>query len=71
MRVRANSRYTFTASRMDIVMPMAYAELVEDGDTVRVINMHGCPKANTMGMAYIETLAGEFIGLCSTGSLSR
>ena len=32
---------------------------VLEGYKVRVINMHGCPPANTMGHCYVELLADE------------
>lgn len=38
------------------------------GDIVRVVNLPGCPKANTMGHAHVE-LNGHFAGLVCTNSL--
>jgi hypothetical protein len=43
---------------------------LKSGDVVKVINVHGCPKANTMGHCYVgEAYSGAFIGLVSTNSL--
>jgi hypothetical protein len=63
MRVRVNSLYRFHPALIDRNVPC------EDGSIVRVINMPGCPKANTMGHCYIEHLGGEFIQLVCCGSL--
>jgi hypothetical protein len=32
---------------------------------------YGCPKPNTMGHCFVETLDGKFIGLVSTASLTK
>jgi hypothetical protein len=45
---------------------MAYA-----GREVQVIQPHGCPKNGTMGMTYVQTVEGDFIGLVSKASLVR
>ena len=40
------------------------------GTKVKVINLRGCPKANTMGHCYIgDAETGEFIGMVCTNSL--
>jgi hypothetical protein len=44
---------------------------VNDGDIVRVINLPGCPKANTMGHAHVQHLNGTFAGLVCTNSLRK
>jgi hypothetical protein len=54
---------------MDLWDSRIYADRVVPGDEVRVINLYGCPKANTMGHCHIETLGGEFAGLVLTNSL--
>jgi hypothetical protein len=38
------------------------------GDTVKVVNMPGCPRANTMGMCYVQK-GGKFAGMVCTNSL--
>ena len=62
-RVRVNSLYRFHAVFIDRDVPC------ENGSIVRVINMPGCPKANTMNHCYIEHLGGEFIQLVCCNSL--
>jgi hypothetical protein len=42
---------------------------VNPGDRVRVVNLHGCPRANTMGHCHVEHLDGRFGGLVCTNSL--
>jgi hypothetical protein len=42
---------------------------VRQGDVVRVVNLHGCPTANTMGQAHFMHLDGAFGGLVCTNSL--
>jgi len=68
MKVRANSVYTFQRCSMDTILSQHCAGVV-DGQQVRVVNLYGAPKCNMMGMANIETLGGELIGMCSTASL--
>jgi hypothetical protein len=66
-KVRAGSVYRFEPVMMDITQPASSAER---GQLVRVVNMHGCPKANTMGHCHIEDAeTGEFLGLVVTNSL--
>jgi hypothetical protein len=38
------------------------------GDEVKVINLPGCPRANTMGMCYVAK-GGKFAGMVCTNSL--
>lgn len=67
-RVRVNSIYTYHANLFDILHGPDH---LINGDTVRVINLHGCPKANTMGMCYVaDVKTGEFIGMVCTNSLT-
>ena len=49
---------------------------LKQGNQVRVVNLPGCPKANTMGHCHIESVdpdvpnnRGRFIGLVCTSSL--
>ena len=42
-----------------------------EGQRVRVINLRGAPKANTMGHCHIESLEGEFLGMVHVNSLVR
>ena len=68
MKVRANSTYRYIPVMMDICSP-AHQGLVE-GDIVKVVNLHGCPKANTMGHCHIER-DGKFMGMVHTNSLEK
>ena len=65
-RVKAGISYIFYPVLMDRCRP-ANQGLVP-GDIVKVTNLPGCPKANTMGHAHV-TLEGRFMGLVSTNSL--
>jgi hypothetical protein len=73
MRVRVNAHYFFYPVPMDRFDPCYGLSrgLVKEGDRVKVINMHGAPKANTMGHCYIQNEKGEFCGLVVTNSLTR
>ena len=62
-RVRVGSLYRFHPVFIDRNVPC------EDGTIVRVINLYGCPPANTMGQCYIEHLGGEFIQMVCVNSL--
>jgi hypothetical protein len=42
-----------------------------DGDRVRVVNLHGAPKANTMNHCHIESLEGDFLGMVHVNSLVK
>ncbi len=64
-RVRAGSLYRYKPEAFDRLRP----QNVNDGDIVRVVNLHGCPKANTMGHAHVEHLDGKFGGLVCINSL--
>ena len=42
------------------------------GTLVRKVQpRHGCPRNGTMGMSYVETLDGTFVGLRCNSSLKR
>jgi hypothetical protein len=51
-RVRVNATYYFDPCLYDKINGDS-TKLFKRGDKVRVINLHGCPPANTMGMCYI------------------
>jgi len=68
-KVRVGSTYTYhAAGLLDKCDPKSTAQ---DGQKVRVVNLHGCPKANTMGHCHIEDMNGNFLGLVSTHSLRK
>jgi hypothetical protein len=67
MKVRVNSIYRVNRCLLDIADSRTD---VSDGDIVRVINLHGCPPANTMRHCYIANpFTGDFIGMVCTSSL--
>lgn len=66
MKVKANSKYIFYPNGYDKVRP-AHQGIVP-GSIVKVVNLPGCPSANTMGHAHVE-VDGKFMGLVSTNSL--
>jgi hypothetical protein len=69
-RVRAGSVYTFQPVMMDIVWSRHHSATA--GERVRVINLPGAPKANTMGQCHIENAeTGDFLGMVSVHSLTR
>lgn len=65
MKVRAGITYIYYPNLMDRCD--ARTKLIP-GDMVKVVNLHGCPPANTMGQAYVN-LDGKFAGMVSTNSL--
>ena len=65
MKVRANTAYIFYPNMLDRID--GRTSLVA-GDVVTVVNLPGCPKANTMGHAHVE-YKGRFAGLVHTNSL--
>ena len=64
-RVRVGKPYIFDPVFFDVSNPPFGAKR---GDVVYVVNLHGCPKANTMGMCHIEK-DGKFAGMVCTNSL--
>lgn len=42
---------------------------LEPGEFVRVVNMPGCPRANTMGHCHVNRMDGRFAGLVLCNSL--
>jgi hypothetical protein len=72
-RVRAGAKYRFNPVPWDRLDPPYGVNngTLATGDSVRVVNLPGCPKANVMGHCHIETVAGEFAGLVCTNSLER
>jgi hypothetical protein len=66
-RVRVGSVYTFRRNGYDLLLNHAS---VTDGQVVRVINLPGAPKCNTMGQCHIEDArTGVFLGMVDTRSL--
>ena len=70
-KVRVGSLYAYYPTILDQCDPPKGAH-IEEGQIVRVINLRGCPPANTMGHCYIETSdtkGAEFLGMVCTNSL--
>lgn len=73
-RVRAGAIYNYDPVLIDKIDPPYGVQvgILESGHSVRVVNLPGCPKANTMGHCHIETVAtGDFLGLVCTNSLCK
>jgi hypothetical protein len=70
MKVRAKSIYTFRPVPLD-VFDSKVQDCIKPGDRVRVVNLPGCPKANTMNHCHIETLDGQFGGMVCCNSLVK
>jgi hypothetical protein len=66
MKVRVGEIYTYQPALLDSIDPRTS---LRRGDRVRVVNLPGCPRANTMRHCHVETLDGQFIGLVQTASL--
>ena len=77
MKVRVNSTYRFNANYfMDHHAQLTNHERLAPGTIVRVINLHGCPPANTMGQCYVELATAPKGGknpfvMVSTSSLEK
>jgi hypothetical protein len=67
-KVSVGKVYKFVPVGLDIWDSRAK---VPAGTFVKVINLPGCPPANTNGHCYIATLDGKFAGLVLTGSLVK
>ena len=66
MKVKAGSTYFYVANLLDTCDGRTS---LTEGEQVRVVNLHGCPRANTMGHAHVERLDGSFAGLVHCNSL--
>jgi hypothetical protein len=66
-KVRVNSTYYYVPTLLDRYDGRTGLHV---GDQVKVINVHGCPPANTMGHCYVgEPDSGKFIGIVCCNSL--
>ncbi len=67
MKVRVNQVLVYHPTAMDRINGKTG---LNSGDVVKVINVRGCPPANTMGHCYVgDRTTGKFIGMVSTNSL--
>jgi hypothetical protein len=67
-KVKVNHLYRFSPVLWDKLDPPYN---VHDGDIVRVVNLYGCPRANTMGHCHVQHLDGSFGGLVHCNSLQE
>ena len=67
MKVIAGKEYIYYPNLMDRVD--GRTNLIP-GDIVTIVNLPGCPRANTMGHAHVS-LDSKFVGLVSTNSLHK
>jgi hypothetical protein len=65
MKVRANAEYIYYPNLMDRCDGRT---TLVPGDIVKVVNLPGCPKCNTMSHAHVE-YNGHFAGMVHTNSL--
>lgn len=72
MRVRAGSKYVYYPAYWDVLDPPIGG--IQPGEVCRVVNLPGCPRANTMGHCHVETQSEDgswkFAGLVCTASLT-
>jgi hypothetical protein len=66
MKVQAGRSYFYHANLLDTIDGRTS---LTEGEEVRVVNLHGCPKANTMNHCHVERLDGSFGGLVHCNSL--
>jgi hypothetical protein len=67
MRVTAGKEYIYHPNLLDTIDGRTG---LRSGDAVRVVNLPGCPKANTMQHCHVEDVhTREFIGLVHVNSL--
>lgn len=67
-KVRVGSQYIYRPVMIDKVdKPFN----IKPGDTVKVVNLPGCPSANIMGHCHVNHLDGTFAGLVCVNSLKK
>ena len=72
-KVRAGLVGYYDPVLMDLADPPYGVEtgLLEKGDKIKIVKLHGCPPPGTMGMCHINNEAGEFAGLISVRSITK
>jgi len=67
-RVRVGQKFIYRPNLFDILKGPVD---LKAGDRVQVVNLHGCPPANTMGMCYVKRVDVDekFVGMVCTNSL--
>jgi hypothetical protein len=66
-KVRVNSEYYYNPVGMD---KWDSRTTLKKGDKVKVVNLRGCPPANTMGHCYVNH-NGKLAGLVLCNSLTK
>ena len=66
MTVKPNHVYIYSPNLLDQIDGRTD---LKDGEEVKVINLPGAPKCNTMHHAHVQRLDGTFAGLVHTNSL--
>jgi len=69
VKVRAGTTYQYDPVGMDVADPPVGRP--SKGDLLTVVNLNGCPKANTMEHCHVNDKDGRFAGLVSTNSLKK
>lgn len=64
-KVRVGKQYIFDPVMMDVCDPKT---TLTKGNVVTVVNLRGCPPANTMGHCHVNFI-GKFAGLVHCNSL--
>lgn len=67
-KVRVGNTYRYNPVILDRVDPKVR---IKEGTIVKVINLPGAPKANTMGHCYVEDENGQFLGMVCCNSLVK
>jgi len=67
-KVKAGCYYQYDPVMLDIINP-PFGN-IKTGDIVQVVNLPGCPVANTMGHCHVK-LNGNFAGLICVNSLKN
>jgi hypothetical protein len=67
VKVKVNAIYRYNPVLLDRIDGRTN---LQEGDLVRVVNLPGCPRANTMGHCHVaDPNTGRFIGLVCCNSL--
>jgi hypothetical protein len=66
-KVRVGKEYIFDPVMIDVIDGKTG---LKKGQIVKVINLPGCPKANTMNHCYVE-YKGNFVGMVCCNSLKE
>jgi hypothetical protein len=70
MKVRRDSVYVFRPALIDRVMTQHHS--ATEGQRVRVVQLPGAPRPNTMRHAHVvDATSGAFLGIVCTDSLHK